>query len=113
METIKIDLDKTNSLIPAIIQDNKTKEVYMLGYMNKDALEKTQETGIVYFWSRSRNRLWMKGEISGNILQVQKIVLDCDKDTLLILVALVGKSVCHTGKKTCFNTKLKIKKFIL
>ncbi len=108
METIKIDFKKMNGLIPAVIQDDKTREVYMLGYMNTEALEKTRETGKVYFWSRSRNMLWKKGETSGNQLMVSNILIDCDKDTLLILVALVGKNVCHTGRKTCFNEELPI-----
>lgn len=91
------------NLIPAIIQDYKTQDVYMLGYMNTEALEKTKETGWVYFWSRSRNKLWMKGEQSGNKLKVKSIFLDCDKDTLLIKVELFGTHVCHTGSKDCFS----------
>ncbi|MBI3366460.1 phosphoribosyl-AMP cyclohydrolase [Candidatus Roizmanbacteria bacterium] len=92
----------SNYLIPTIIQDCKTLEVYMLGYSNKQSLDKTKKTSYVYFWSRSRNKLWMKGEQSGNILKVKKIFTDCDKDTLLIKVELIRKNVCHTGNKTCF-----------
>lgn len=108
-----IDFKKTNGLIPTIIQDEKTKEVYMLGYMNEETLEKTRKKGVVYFWSRSKKRVWMKGEESGNILKVRKIYIDCDRDTLLILVELVGNVVCHTGKRTCFNEELKITKSFL
>lgn len=98
---------KNNGLIPAIIQDSKTNVVHMLGYMNKEALLKTQATGIVHFWSRSRKKLWMKGEESGNMLQVKEILEDCDNDTLLIKVKLFGKNVCHTGNVSCFYEKVK------
>jgi len=94
------------SLIPAIVQEYSSGDVLMLGYMNKEALEKTTKTGYVWFWSRSKKRLWMKGETSGNTLQVQKIFLDCDNDTLLIKVKLLGTSVCHTGNKSCFFREL-------
>lgn len=95
-----------NALTPAIIQDYQTGIVYMLGYMNEEALEKTKETGWVYFWSRSRNRLWMKGEKSGNTLKAKEILIDCDNDTLLVKVELDGTNVCHTGKMTCFFKKI-------
>ena len=90
------------NLLPAIIQDYKTKDVLMLGYMDKRAFSKTKKEGIVWFFSRSRQRLWKKGETSGNILKVKKIYIDCDRDTYLILV-VPGKAVCHTGAKTCFK----------
>ncbi len=99
---MKIDFGKNNGLIPAIIQDDKSGEVLMLGYMNEEALQKTKASGWVYFWSRSKNRLWMKGEESGNKLKVKNIFVDCDEDTILIKVTLIGKNVCHTGNKTCF-----------
>jgi phosphoribosyl-AMP cyclohydrolase len=95
-----------NTLLPTIIQEKSSSEVLMLGYMNSLALSKTIETGWVYFWSRSRNSLWKKGETSGNMLKVQEIYTDCDNDTLLIKVSLVGNTVCHTGSKTCFFTKI-------
>lgn len=94
-------------LIQTIIQDYKTLEIYMLGYSNKESLEKTKSTGLVWFWSRSRQKLWMKGEESGNKLKVVGIFFDCDKDSLLIKVELIGKNVCHTGNKSCFFNKLK------
>lgn len=95
-----------NNLIPAIIQDYKTGDVYMLGYMNNKALQITKESGFVNFWSRSRKRLWMKGEESGNKLKVKEVYTDCDDDTFLIKVELIGKNVCHTGNKNCFYKKL-------
>jgi phosphoribosyl-ATP pyrophosphohydrolase/phosphoribosyl-AMP cyclohydrolase len=99
-----INFTKQNGLVPAIIQDEKSGEIYMLGFMNEEAFEKTQQTGLVYFWSRSKKRLWMKGETSGNKLQMKKIFVDCDNDSILIKVKLIGKNVCHTGSKTCFST---------
>jgi phosphoribosyl-ATP pyrophosphohydrolase/phosphoribosyl-AMP cyclohydrolase len=94
--------DFSKGLIPAIIQDATTLKVLMLGYMNEEALEKTQTTNQVTFFSRSKNRLWTKGETSGNFLNVTSIDLDCDADTLLIKVHPVGPA-CHTGADTCFN----------
>lgn len=102
-----IDFKKGDGLIPTIIQDFKSGEVYMLGYMNKESLEKTKQTGNVWFFSRSKNRLWMKGEESGNKLIVKQILNDCDKDSLLIKVELDGKNVCHTGEKCCFFEEIK------
>ncbi len=97
-----LDFTKTNGLIPAIIQDAATQVVLMLGYMDKEAFKKTQETKRVTFYSRSKQRLWTKGETSGNYLNVVDIKIDCDKDTLLIQVNPVGP-VCHTGADTCFK----------
>lgn len=93
-----------NGLIPAIIQDNYTQKVLMLGFMNKEAYEKTVETGKVTFFSRTKNRLWTKGEQSGNFLHVVSIKADCDNDTLLIMVHPDGP-VCHTGTDTCWGEK--------
>ncbi len=97
-----IDFNKMGGLVPAIIQDNVTRKVLMLGFMNKEAYDKTVETGKVTFWSRTRNCLWTKGETSGNFLNVKEILLDCDKDTLLIKARPEGP-VCHTGADTCWN----------
>ena len=94
-------------LIPTIIQDYKSKAVYMLGYSNAKSLEKTRRTGYIWFWSRSRKKLWMKGEESGNKLKVIKIYFDCDQDTLLIKVMLIGKNVCHSGSLSCFFNLIK------
>lgn len=99
---MNLDFDKMGGLIPAIIQDAVTRNVLMLGFMNKEAYEKTIETGKVTFWSRTRNTLWTKGETSGNFLNVVSIQADCDHDTLLIKANPVGP-VCHTGAATCFE----------
>ena len=102
---MKVDFNKnSDGLVPAIIQDARTKSVLMLGYMNEEALAKTQESGKVTFFSRSKQRLWTKGEESGNFLLVMDITNDCDKDSLLIQVNPVGP-VCHTGSDTCWNEK--------
>lgn len=101
---MELDFDKMNGLIPAIIQDNYTQKVLMLGFMNKEAYEKTIETGKVTFFSRTKNRLWTKGEQSGNFLHVVSIKADCDNDTLLIMVHPDGP-VCHTGTDTCWGEK--------
>ncbi len=98
----KIDFEKGNGLVPAVIQDARTLNVLMLGYMNKASFEKTIETQKVTFFSRSKQRLWTKGETSGNFLELVDIKLDCDRDTLLIKVNPVG-AVCHTGAATCFE----------
>lgn len=99
---MNLDFDKSGGLIPAIIQDELTSKVLMLGYMNPEALEKTIATNQVTFFSRTKNRLWTKGEESGNFLNVVSITPDCDNDTLLIKVHPVGP-VCHTGADTCWN----------
>ncbi len=97
-----IDFEKMNGLVPAIIQDDKTLKVLMLGFMNEEAYNKTVETGKVTFWSRTNNKLWTKGETSGNFMNVVSIKNDCDNDTLLIKANPVGP-VCHTGADTCWN----------
>jgi phosphoribosyl-ATP pyrophosphohydrolase/phosphoribosyl-AMP cyclohydrolase len=102
MENTQLDFTKLNGLIPAVIQDNTTNVVLMLGFMNEEAVAKTEETGQVTFFSRSKNRLWTKGEESGNFLNVVSIAADCDNDTLLIKVNPVGP-VCHTGDDTCWG----------
>lgn len=99
---MELDFNKMGGLVPAIIQDNYTKKVLMLGFMNQEALEKTIETGKVTFYSRTKGRLWTKGEESGNLLHVVSIKEDCDRDTLLIKVNPVGP-VCHTGTDTCWG----------
>ncbi len=97
-----VDFTKCGGLVPAIIQDNNTLQVLMLGYMNQEALEKTESKGKATFYSRTRNRLWTKGETSGNFLIVKEITTDCDNDALLLKVDPVGP-VCHTGTKSCFG----------
>jgi len=98
-----MDYSKLNGLIPAVIQDAASSEVLMVGFMNEEALAATRRTGFATFFSRSRNTLWMKGESSGNRLQVVDILVDCDDDTVLVKVKRLGDgNVCHTGERTCF-----------
>lgn len=99
-----LDFDKMEGLVPAIIQDHQTLEVLMLGYMNQDAWETTKKEKIVTFFSRTKNRLWTKGEESGNILEVVSYFVDCDKDAILIQVRPKGPT-CHTGIRSCFDTE--------
>lgn len=101
---MKIDFNKNKGLVPVIIQDSRTSQVLMLGYMNEEAFEKTEKDGIVTFFSRSKNRLWTKGEESGHFLKVESIRIDCDQDTVLIKAFPAG-TVCHTGSFSCFGEK--------
>jgi phosphoribosyl-ATP pyrophosphohydrolase/phosphoribosyl-AMP cyclohydrolase len=103
--SVNIDFNKhPDGLVPAVIQDDATLRVLMLGYMDREALQRTMETGLVTFYSRSRKRLWTKGEESGNTLQLKSIAPDCDNDTLLVRVHPTGP-VCHTGSDTCWNER--------
>jgi phosphoribosyl-ATP pyrophosphohydrolase/phosphoribosyl-AMP cyclohydrolase len=99
---MRIDFSKTNGLVPVIIQNYQNHQVLMLGYMNEEAFAKTQSEGKVTFFSRSKNRLWTKGETSGNFLFVKDILIDCDNDTILIKADPMGPT-CHTGSTTCFS----------
>ncbi|MCL1901386.1 MAG: phosphoribosyl-AMP cyclohydrolase [Firmicutes bacterium] len=99
------NLFKKSELIPAVIQDYKTKDVLMLAYMNKESLQKSIDTGYTWFFSRSKNRLWKKGETSGHVQKIVKMFSDCDDDTLLIFVEQTGVA-CHTGNNTCFFNKI-------
>jgi phosphoribosyl-AMP cyclohydrolase len=105
-EVVELAFEKLGGLIPAIVQDHQTGEVLMLGYLNPDALALTQRTGELHFFSRSRNRLWKKGESSGHVLRVRELRLDCDADALLFLVEPVGPGVCHEGYRSCFFSQL-------
>jgi phosphoribosyl-AMP cyclohydrolase len=106
---VEINFEKMRGLAPAIVQDAATGEVLMLGFMNREALEKTLASGYVTFYSRTRNELWTKGETSGNRLRVVRAQADCDLDTILCRVEVEGKGiVCHTGTRTCFNTELQV-----
>ncbi|ENJ1750746.1 bifunctional phosphoribosyl-AMP cyclohydrolase/phosphoribosyl-ATP diphosphatase HisIE [Vibrio parahaemolyticus] len=98
----RINWEKVDGLVPAIVQDFQSSQVLMMGYMNQDALAKTGETGQVTFFSRTKERLWTKGETSGNVLQLVNISLDCDNDTLLVRVNPIGPT-CHTGTTTCWD----------
>lgn len=97
-----MDFSKLNGLVPAVVQDNVTRKVLMVGFMNEEALKKTRETGYVTFYSRSKERLWTKGEESGNYLELKEMIEDCDNDTVLVKARPMGP-VCHTGSDTCFN----------
>ena len=103
-----MDFSKLDGLIPAVIQDDGSGEVLMVGFMNDEALARTRETGFATFFSRTRGRLWTKGETSGNRLKVLKILKDCDDDTVLVKVERLGDgNVCHTGERSCFFRELK------
>ena len=102
----EIDFEKSGGLVPVIVQDVTSKDVLTLAYSNKESLELTRKTGNSWFWSRSRNKLWMKGEESGNIQKVKQILVDCDYDAIIYLVEPSGPA-CHTGEKVCFHNDLK------
>ncbi len=105
MEIPELKFDE-RGLIPAIIQDAGNKEVLMMAYMNADSLRETIASGFTHFWSRSRNRMWKKGETSGHVQEVKEILFDCDRDTLLIKVIQRGPGACHTGHRSCFFTDI-------
>ncbi|MCJ7771282.1 phosphoribosyl-AMP cyclohydrolase [Candidatus Bathyarchaeota archaeon] len=105
MEISELKFDPRTSLIPVVTQDWLTKEVLMVAYANKEALRRAIETGYAHYWSRSRGRLWRKGETSGNTQTLKDILIDCDHDTILFLVEQKGPA-CHTGARTCFHNKL-------
>ena len=103
---IQLDFDKMDGLIPAIIQDHKSGDVLMVGFMNQEAWEATLESGRATFFSRSRQSLWVKGETSGNVQKVKEILIDCDDDTVVLKVEQIGGAACHTGHRSCFHKKL-------
>jgi phosphoribosyl-AMP cyclohydrolase len=102
VESVRIDFEKVGGLVPAIIQDHRTGDVLMLGFMNSVSLEETQRSGEVVFFSRSRNKQWKKGESSGHVLKVREVRVDCDVDAILVRVEAVGPGVCHEGYRSCF-----------
>jgi phosphoribosyl-ATP pyrophosphohydrolase/phosphoribosyl-AMP cyclohydrolase len=103
-----MDFSKLNGLIPAVVQDAATREVLMVGFMNQEALDRTMASGFATFFSRTRDTLWMKGETSGNRLKVEQVLVDCDDDTLLLMVTRLGDgNVCHTGERSCFYREYK------
>lgn len=105
-----MDFSKLDGLIPAVIQDDGTGDVLMVGFMNDEALQKTRDSGFATFFSRSRGALWTKGETSGNRLQVKRILVDCDEDTVLVRVTALGDgAACHTGERSCFYRELDAK----
>ncbi len=104
---IELNFGKSSDgLIPAIVQDHSTGDVLMLAYINKLAWEKTLETGKAHYWSRSRNKLWLKGESSGNVQMIHDILVDCDDDTVVYKVEQIGDAACHTGHRSCFYRRV-------
>ncbi len=103
---LQLDFSKGGGLLPAIVQDSATGKVLMLAYINREAWEKTVETGEAHFWSRSREKLWHKGGTSGNIQKIKEIFVDCDNDTVLFQVEQIGGAACHTGYESCFHRRL-------
>lgn len=99
---VKLDFEKMGGLVPAIVQDYATNEVLMVAFINAEAWEHTLKTGKATYWSRSRNKLWVKGESSGNVQWVKEIRIDCDDDTVVLKVEQVGGAACHTGHRSCF-----------
>lgn len=99
---MEIDFEKLGGLVPAVVQDDDTRETLMLGFMNREALAETLRSGYVTFFSRSRNKLWKKGERSGHRLRVRQLLVDCDADAILVRVEPVGPGVCHEGYRSCF-----------
>lgn len=106
LRMIEPDFDKCGGLVPAIAQEAQTGDVLMMAYMNREAWLATVATGKATYWSRSRGKLWVKGESSGNIQQVHEIWIDCDNDTILLKVTQIGGAACHTGHRSCFYRRL-------
>ncbi len=104
---VELDFEKSGGLVPVITQDDATGMILMQAYMNREAWEKTVDTGIAHYWSRSRNKLWKKGESSGNLQEVIEIRVDCDSDCVLLKVRQIGDAACHTGYQSCFYRYVK------
>lgn len=105
---MELAFEKQGGLVAAIVQDQESKEVLMLGYVNAEALAESWKSGEVHFFSRSRKRLWKKGESSGHVLRLKKVLVDCDADALLLLVEPVGPGVCHEGHRSCFFREMSV-----
>ena len=110
---IEPNFAKGDGLVPAIVQDAETKEVLMLAYMNRQSWDATLQTGKATYWSRSRQKLWLKGEESGHFQLIKAVFIDCDDDTILLQVKQLGEAACHTGYKSCFYRKLNGKDFVI
>lgn len=108
---MKLDFSKLNGLVPAIAQDASSGEILMLAFMNEEAWQKTLETKKAHYYSRSRDKLWMKGEESGNIQEVKEILIDCDEDAIILKVNQIGNAACHTGYASCFYRVLETDTF--
>ena len=109
---IELNFNNLDGIIPAVVQDHETNEILMLGFINEESWQKTLETGKAWFYSRSRNKLWMKGENSGNILIIKGIKVDCDNDSIVLKAEQIGKHTCHTGNKSCFYREIKKSKSV-
>lgn len=103
---VALRFDKGNGLLPAIVQDHQTNEVLMVAYINEEAWQKTLETGKAHYWSRSRNKLWLKGESSGHVQIIKEVLVDCDEDTVIYRVEQLGGAACHTGHRSCFYRRV-------
>lgn len=110
---IEPNFTKGDGLVPAIVQDADTKDVLMMAYMNRESWEATLKSGKATFWSRSRQKLWLKGESSGNVQIIKAVFIDCDEDTILLQVKQIGDAACHTGHRSCFYRKLSGEDFIV
>lgn len=110
---IEPNFDKTGGLVPVIVQDAETKDILMLAYMNRASWEATLRSGKATFWSRSRQKLWLKGESSGHVQIIKNIFIDCDEDTILLQVEQLGGAACHTGHRSCFYRKLEGGDFVV
>jgi len=106
MKKYRIDFEKSGGIVPAVVQDYKTGDVLMLAYMNEEAFKTTQSTGNAHYWSRSKKRIWKKGESSGHLQIVKEIYLDCDSDTILLKVIQIGDAACHEGYRSCFYRRI-------
>lgn len=104
--SIQLRFDKGDGLVPAIAQDHETGDVLMMAYINEESWKLSLETGIVHYWSRSRSKLWKKGESSGNVQEIKAIFVDCDEDTVLFKVKQIGDAACHEGYRSCFFRKV-------
>lgn len=109
---IEPDFAKGDGLVPVIVQDAETKEVLMMAYMNRESWQATLKTGKATYWSRSRRKLWLKGETSGNVQLIKAVFIDCDNDTILLQVTQIGEAACHTGYRSCFYRKLQGEDFV-
>ena len=107
------DFEKADGLVPVIVQDTRTNEILMQAYMNEEAWERSVQTGVAHYWSRSRQTIWKKGESSGNVQQVKEIRLDCDADCILLKVVQIGDAACHTGFRSCFYRILRDGEWII
>jgi phosphoribosyl-AMP cyclohydrolase len=106
MADFELDFDKAGGLVTAVVQDAASGEVLMVAYLNREAFQRTRETGRMHYYSRSRSKLWMKGETSGHVQEVQEILVDCDLDAAVFKVRQVGGAACHTGYRSCFHRRL-------